>query len=113
MSPRRSLRASSPQLPKLGMELKINTMDGELIEVGSSEAARKVVLLHGLTGTGSVIKPVAEYLRRSLGNDYSFLLPTASVIMVKQFNVEPGVNRFSIKLFDPGSTLKTVIFEKK
>ena len=39
MSPRWSLRASSPQLPKLGMELKINTMDGELIEVGSSEAA--------------------------------------------------------------------------
>lgn len=32
MSPRWSLRASSPQLPKLGMELKINTMDGELIE---------------------------------------------------------------------------------
>lgn len=60
MSPRWSLRASSPQLPKLGMELKINTMDGELIEVGSSEAARKVILLHGLTGTGSVIKPVAE-----------------------------------------------------
>lgn len=89
MSPRRSLRASSPQLPKLGMELKINTMDGELIEVGSSEAARKVILLHGLTGTGSVIKPVAEYLRRSLGNDYSFLLPTASVIRVKQFNGEP------------------------
>ena len=54
MSPRWSLRASSPQLPKLGMELKINTMDGELIEVGSSEAARKVILLHGLTGTGSV-----------------------------------------------------------
>ena len=50
MSPRWSLRASSPQLPKLGMELKINTMDGELIEVGSSEAARKVILLHGLTG---------------------------------------------------------------
>ena len=82
MSPRWSLRASSPQLPKLGMELKINTMDGELIEVGSSEAARKVILLHGLTGTGSVIKPVAEYLRRSLGNDYSFLLPTASVISI-------------------------------
>ncbi|WP_302296139.1 alpha/beta hydrolase [Parasutterella excrementihominis] len=100
MSPRWSLRASSPQLPKLGMELKINTMDGELIEVGSSEAARKVILLHGLTGTGSVIKPVAEYLRRSLGNDYSFLLPTASVIRVKQFNGEPVHAWFDVKNCD-------------
>ena len=102
MSPRRSLRASSPQLPKLGMELKINTMDGELIEVGSSEAARKVILLHGLTGTGSVIKPVAEYLRRSLGNDYSFRQHPLS-----------GSNNLMENLFTPGSTLKTVIFEKK
>ena len=100
MSPRWSLRASSPQLPKLGMELKINTMDGELIEVGLSEAARKVILLHGLTGTGSVIKPVAEYLRRSLGNDYSFLLPTASVIRVKQFNGEPVHAWFDVKNCD-------------
>lgn len=100
MSPRWSLRASSPQLPKLGMELKINTMDGELIEVGSSEAARKVILLHGLTGTGSVIKPVAEYLRRSLGNDYSFLLPTVSVIRVKQFNGEPVHAWFDVKNCD-------------
>lgn len=99
MSPRWSLRASSPQLPKLGMELKINTMDGELIEVGSSEAARKVILLHGLTGTGSVIKPVAEYLRRSLGNDYSFLLPTASVIRVKQFRRTCSL-RFDVKNCD-------------
>ena len=87
MSPRWSLRASSPQLPKLGMELKINTMDGELIEVGSSEAARKVILLHGLTGTGSVIKPVAEYLRRSL-------------IRVKQFNGEPVHAWFDVKNCD-------------
>ena len=75
MSQRWSLRASSPQLPKLGMELKINTMDGELIEVGSSEAARKVILLHGLTGT-------------------------ASVIRVKQFNGEPVHAWFDVKNCD-------------
>lgn len=75
MSPRWSLRTSSPQLPKLGMELKINTMDGELIEVGSSEAARKVILLHGLTGTGSVIR-------------------------VKQFNGEPVHAWFDVKNCD-------------
>lgn len=104
MSPRWSLRASSPQLPKLGMELKINTMDGELIEVGSSEAARKVILLHGLTGTGSVIKRLPNISEGVWG-----------MTILSSFRQHPlsGSNNLMENLFTPGSTLKTVIFEKK
>lgn len=101
MSPRWSLRASSPQLPKLGMELKINTMDGELIEVGSSEAARKVILLHGLTGTGSRLPNISEGVW--------------GMTILSSFRQYPlsGSNNLMENLFTPGSTLKTVIFEKK
>lgn len=39
-----------------------NTMEEEVIEIGSPFAAKRVILLHGLTGTATVIRPVAEYL---------------------------------------------------
>jgi len=66
-----------------------NTMEEEVIEIGSPFAAKRVILLHGLTGTATVIRPVAEYLYRRLGESYSFILPTAQIIKVKQFNGEP------------------------
>ena len=97
---KRGPKASSLQLPKPGMELKIKTIDGELIELGSPEALRKVILLHGLTGTACAIKPVAEYLLRSLGNAYSFLLPTAPTIRVEQFNGEPVHAWFDVRNCD-------------
>lgn len=34
-------------------------MEEELIEVGLPTAPKRVILLHGLTGTASVIQPVA------------------------------------------------------
>ncbi len=49
-----------------------NTMEEEVIEIGSPFAAKRVILLHGLTGTATVIRPVAEYLYRRLGESYSF-----------------------------------------
>ena len=45
-------------------------MEEELIELGSPTASKRVILLHGLTGTASVIRPVAEYLCKRLGEDY-------------------------------------------
>ncbi|WP_337622155.1 carboxylesterase [Parasutterella sp.] len=60
-------------------------MEEEVIEIGSPFAAKRVILLHGLTGTATVIRPVAEYLYRRLGESYSFILPTAQIIKVKQF----------------------------
>ena len=65
-------------------------MEEELIELGSPTASKRVIPLHGLTGTASVIRPVAEYLCKRLGEDYSFLLPTAPIIKVKQFSGEPA-----------------------
>ena len=77
-----------------------NTMEEEVIEIGSPFAAKRVVLLHGLTGTASVIRPVAEYLYKRLGENYSFILPTAPIIKVKQFNGEPVHAWFDVKSFD-------------
>lgn len=75
-------------------------MEEELIELGSPTASKRVILLHGLTGTASVIRPVAEYLCKRLGEDYSFLLPTAPIIKVKQFNGEPAHAWFDVKSSD-------------
>lgn len=75
-------------------------MEEKLIELGSPTASKKVILLHGLTGTASVIRPVAEYLSKRLGEDYFFLLPTAPVIKVKQFNGEPVHAWFDVKSSD-------------
>lgn len=76
-----------------------NTME-EVIEIGSPFASKRVILLHGLTGTASVIRPVAEYLYRRLGESYSFILPTAPIIKVKQFNGEPVHAWFDVKSSD-------------
>lgn len=75
-------------------------MEEEVIEIGSPFAAKRVILLHGLTGTASVIRPVAEYLYRRLGESYSFILPTAHIIKVKQFNGEPVHAWFDVKSSD-------------
>lgn len=75
-------------------------MEDEVIEIGSPVATKKVILLHGLTGTASVIRPVADYLSKGLGKDYSFLLPTAPIIKVKQFNGEPVHAWFDVKSSD-------------
>lgn len=75
-------------------------MEEELIELGSPTASKRVILLHGLTGTASVIRPVAEYLCKRLGEDYSFLLPTAPIIKVKQFSGEPAHAWFDVKSSD-------------
>jgi phospholipase/carboxylesterase len=75
-------------------------MEEELIELGSPTASKRVILLHGLTGTASVIRPVAEYLCKRLGEDYSFLLPTAPIIKVKQFNGESAHAWFDVKSSD-------------
>lgn len=75
-----------------------NTMEEEVIEIGSPFAAKRVILLHGLTGTATFIRPVAEYLYRRLGESYSFILPTA--IKVKQFNGEPVHAWFDVKSSD-------------
>jgi len=77
-----------------------NTMEEEVIEIGSPFAAKRVILLHGLTGTATVIRPVAEYLYRRLGESYSFILPTAQIIKVKQFNGEPVHAWFDVKSSD-------------
>lgn len=77
-----------------------NTMEEEVIEIGSPIAAKRVILLHGLTGTATVIRPVAEYLYRRLGESYSFILPTAQIIKVKQFNGEPVHAWFDVKSSD-------------
>ena len=77
-----------------------NTMEEEVIEIGSPFAAKRVILLHGLTGTATVIRPVAEYLYRRLGESYSFILPTAQIIKVKQFNGEPVHAWFDVKTSD-------------
>ena len=75
-------------------------MEEELIEVGLPTAPKRVILLHGLTGTASVIQPVAEYLHKRLGEDYSFILPTAQIIKVKQFKGEPVHAWFDVKNSD-------------
>lgn len=75
-------------------------MEDEIIEIGSPFAVKKVILLHGLTGTASAIRPVAEYLRKRLGEDYFFILPTAPIIKVKQFNGEPVHAWFDVKSSD-------------
>lgn len=75
-------------------------MEEEVIEIGSPFAAKRVILLHGLTGTATVIRPVAEYLYRRLGESYSFILPTAQIIKVKQFNGEPVHAWFDVKSSD-------------
>lgn len=75
-------------------------MEEELIEVGLPTAPKRVILLHGLTGTATVIRPVAEYLYRRLGESYSFILPTAQIIKVKQFNGEPVHAWFDVKNSD-------------
>lgn len=72
----------------------------EVIEIGSPLAAKRVILLHGLTGTASIIRPVAEYLYKRLGENYSFSLPTASIIKVKQFKGEPVHAWFDVKSSD-------------
>lgn len=77
-----------------------NTMEEEVIEIGSPFAAKRVILLHGLTGTATFIRPVAEYLYRRLGESYSFILPTAQIIKVKQFNGEPVHAWFDVKSSD-------------
>ena len=77
-----------------------NTMEEEVIEIGSPFAAKRVILLHGLTGTATVIRPVAEYLYRRLGESYSFILPTAQIIKVKQFTGEPVHAWFDVKSSD-------------
>lgn len=77
-----------------------NTMEEEVIEIGSPFAAKRVILLHGLTGTATFIRPVAEYLYRRLGESYSFSLPTAQIIKVKQFNGEPVHAWFDVKSSD-------------
>ena len=77
-----------------------NTMEEEVIEIGSHFAAKRVILLHGLTGTATFIRPVAEYLYRRLGESYSFILPTAQIIKVKQFNGEPVHAWFDVKSSD-------------
>ena len=75
-------------------------MEEEVIEIGSPFAAKRVILLHGLTGTATFIRPVAEYLYRRLGESYSFILPTAQIIKVKQFNGEPVHAWFDVKSSD-------------
>ena len=77
-----------------------NTMEEEVIEIGSPFAAKRVILLPGLTGTATFIRPVAEYLYRRLGESYSFILPTAQIIKVKQFNGEPVHAWFDVKSSD-------------
>ena len=75
-------------------------MEEEVIEIGSPFAAKRVILLYGLTGTSTVCRPVAEYLYRRLGESYSFILPTAQIIKVKQFNGEPVHAWFDVKSSD-------------
>ena len=77
-----------------------NTMEEEVIEIGSPFAAKRVILLHGLTGTATFIRPVAECLYRRIGESYSFILPTAQIIKVKQFNGEPVHAWFDVKSSD-------------
>lgn len=72
----------------------------EVIRIGTSFSAKRVILLHGLTGTASVIRPVADYLYRRLGENYSFILPTAPIIKVKQFNGAPVHAWFDVKSSD-------------
>lgn len=79
---------------------ELEKMEEEFIEIGTQTAQKKVILLHGLTGTASVIKPVAEYLQQRLGGDYSFLLPTAPVIRVRQFNNESVHAWFDVRSSD-------------
>ena len=59
-----------------------------------------MIHLYGLTGTATFIRPVAEYLYRRLGESYSFILPTAQIIKVKQFNGEPVHAWFDVKSSD-------------
>lgn len=71
-----------------------------IIKLGEEGSPKTVILMHGLTGSASVIKPVAEYLLRKLGKDFSFILPTAPLIPVTQFRGEKVRAWFDVKNSD-------------
>lgn len=69
-----------------------------LLELGSEGARKTVVFLHGLTGTASSVKPVAEYLLQRLPEGaFRFVLPTASKKVVHQLGCLPVHAWFDIR----------------
>ena len=82
-------------------EIQISPMLEPLIELGPERARKTIVFLHGLTGTASSVKPVAEYLLHRLPvGAFRFVLPTASKKVVHQLGCLPVHAWFDIRSAD-------------